>query len=50
MCKIALLHAAGLNSVVSVFAVGAFECSNSEAQAFKLFPNVRNIFVYIYRC
>ena len=32
----------------SAFAADAFECSDSEAQAFKPFPIVQNICVYIY--
>ena len=44
MFKNAPLYVVGLNSVVS-----AFECSNSEAQSFKLFPNMQNTFMsYIY--
>ena len=31
---------------MSAFAVGAVECSNSEEQAFKLFPTMRNVVMF----
>ena len=42
------LYTASLNTVQGASVVAPFECSNSEAQVFKLFPTMRIFLFYTY--